>query len=180
MCKKIYLSNKSIEDFKWPISVSRLYNFSSEVIWEKISQPGNLENFHPFCIKNTVEKWPSLGSKDSIHYHNGLILNRYFIKWKEKIGYDLIIKENDDKQSFVSWRIHKINANRSKLKIIIYPYLMQNFPTILRWLPYKMIIIPSLNKYLESVLKGLEYYLLTNKPVKINQFGKHSWFSIDR
>ena len=36
---------------------------------------------------------------------------------------------------------------------------------------------PQLRKYLSSVLKGFNYYIMEGKPVQKNQFGTHKWFS---
>jgi hypothetical protein len=34
-----------------------------------------------------------------------------------------------------------------------------------------------LKKYLESVVRGFEWYVMRGEPVPRNQFGRHPWFS---
>jgi hypothetical protein len=34
-----------------------------------------------------------------------------------------------------------------------------------------------LGKYLQSVVKGFEWYVTRGEPVPRDQFGKHTWFS---
>ena len=41
----------------------------------------------------------------------------------------------------------------------------------------EFLIKPNLEKYLESVIGGINYYLRTNKIVPKNNFGEHNWFS---
>jgi len=36
-----------------------------------------------------------------------------------------------------------------------------------------------LRKYLSSVLKGFQWYIMYRQPVEMNQFGGHKWFSIN-
>ena len=55
--------------------------------------------------------------------------------------------------------------------------LSPNVPEFIRWLPYVLRLSPLLSGYLESVLKGLEYYITTGQKVKRNQFGAHPLFS---
>jgi len=44
-------------------------------------------------------------------------------------------------------------------------------------LPYKFLINPKLKSYLNSVLSGINYYAVEQKPVPKNHFGNHKWFS---
>ena len=54
---------------------------------------------------------------------------------------------------------------------------MDNYSKILSYLPYKFIVKPKLKTYLNSVIMGINYYLVKNKTVEKNMFGKHEWFS---
>jgi len=36
---------------------------------------------------------------------------------------------------------------------------------------------PMLSKYLSSVVRGFEWYVIRGEPVPGNQFGSHRWFS---
>ena len=162
--------------FNWHVGKTQKFKCTRLELWDIISMPSNLELFHPFCAKNPITNWPGIDSADTILYHNGLKLERNFINWEENIGYDLLIGIKDKEQSFVSWRI-KEKDNVLKLTIAVYPYLNNCGSKLTNFLPFFIIVKPSLSNYLDSVLKGLEFYTRTNKKVKKNQFGTHNFFS---
>jgi len=170
-------SPEKIERFKWPVSVSRKINASPQRIWTAISKPGNLKDCHPFCEKNPVYEWPGIGSTDTIYYYSGLVLHRKFINWIDGIGYDLVIGREGGRKSYVTWRIRNVQGDAGTLNITIYPHVLQKLPVAFRWIPYILKIQPTLHSYLESVIKGFEWFITTGKPVNKNQFGSHSWFS---
>ena len=166
-----------IERFKWPVSVSRKIDASPRSIWFAITRPENLKDCHPFCENNPVFEWPGVGSKDAIYYYSGWVLHREFVSWIEGVGYDLIIRREGGGKSFVSWRIMEDQEDTSILSITIYPHTIQNIPLAIRWIPHFIYIQPSLYSYLESVVKGFEWFIITGIPVRRNQFGSHKWFS---
>ena len=55
--------------------------------------------------------------------------------------------------------------------------MLQNWPAVARWLPYILRLRPMLKKYLESVVRGFEWYVVRGESVPRNQFGDHPWFS---
>ena len=173
------LLHVEMETFKWPVSVSQRIEASPERVWSAITRPNNLEACHPFCEKNPVSEWPGAGSKDTIHYYSGLVLHREFVTWIDGIGYDLIIGRKEGRKSLVSWRITDEEQDTSSLTITICPHIMQNIPVAFRWIPHILTIRPSLRSYLNSVIRGFEWYVRTGTPVKRNQFGSHKWFSGD-
>ncbi|MBG40149.1 MAG: hypothetical protein CMP74_02880 [Flavobacteriales bacterium] len=162
--------------YNWNVSYSTKLPISSSELWSIISSPKNLENFHPFCNKNKIFKWPGLGSLDEIHYYNGHIYKRNFVKWINNVGYDLFIKQEKYNQSFVKWRI-KQSGNYSILTISIFPYIFNTNSKWLNFFPFFFFVKPNLNNYLKNISKGLIYYIKENKKVTKNQFGNHSWFS---
>jgi hypothetical protein len=166
-----------LPDFKWPISVTQEINAPIDQVWKVISMPGNLEYCHPFCVENPVEVWPGPGSRDRIQYPSGWVMQRSFVKWIEGIGYDLEIGRPGGSQSFVSWRIKAIEKNKSILRITVYPHILQKLPVLVRWLPHYVYIKPQLKKYLQSVTRGFEWYIINDEPVPRNHFGYHPWFS---
>lgn len=163
-------------NYHWSITGIQEVSINSKDLWEIISTPSNLENFHPFCLKNPVIKWPGEKSIDEVHYYNGLILERNIENWFDKKGYDLFIGKKDGKQSFVSWEIQEISGKTS-LKITIYPWIYNQGFKIIQFLPFFIFVKPQLQKYINSVLKGLNYFINNNKPVIKNQFGSHRLFS---
>jgi len=166
-----------IESFKWPISVCRKIGVSKEQIWDLITNPGNLEDFHPYCKKNPVQEWPGVGSKDEVHYYSGWVLLREFVNWEDGIGYDLLIGREGGRKSYVSWRLTEDQEGIGSLRITIFPHNLQHIPIGIRWLPHITMIQPGLNSYLEAVLKGLEWFIISGNPVRKDQFGTHKWFS---
>jgi len=170
-----YFTEKT-EKFKRPVSVSRKIKTSPQSIWLTIANPGNLGYCHPFCEKNSVSKWPGVGSKDIIHYYSGWVMQRDFVTWIDGEGYDLLIGREGGRKSYVSWRITN-EREGARLRITIFPHALQKIPTIIRWIPNIVVIQPALHSYLESVLKGFEWFITTGKPVSKDQFGTHRWFS---
>lgn len=164
-------------NFKWPITVLRPIQAPAAKVWDVISMPGNLEFCHPFCAKNPVFTWPGEQSQDEIHYLSGWVMQRNFCRWIEGIGYDLEIGMPDRPKSFVSWRIKSLDNQNCILRIAVYPHILQNIPAFIRWLPHVLYLGPHLKKYLSSVTRGFEWYLVRGEPVPLNQFGSHSWFS---
>ena len=114
--------NKNSKQYNRSVSYKKKIAFPVNDVWKIISTPSNLELFHPFCLKNTVEKWPGENSKDSIEYYNGMILNRTFVNWIKNEGYDLFIGRKNGSLSFVSWRIKKVSDNSCTIKISVYPH----------------------------------------------------------
>ena len=170
------LSSENEHSFNWCIVGTLELSISSSDLWAIISSPSNLELFHPFCLKNPTINWPGLNSIDLIHYYSGLALERKFVKWVDNQGYDLFIGKKNGKKSFVSWQIEEKGEN-SKLSVSIYPYICNQGKKIVNFLPFFLIVKPSLTNYINSVMSGLEYYINTNNKVKKNQFGSHKLFS---
>ena len=160
----------------WKAEYEEEINSSIESLWELISLPSNLELFHPFCRSNKAIKWSGENSIDELIYLNGLKYIRKFTKWEKKKGYSLFIGERNKAQSYVTWCIYKKNKSLY-LKISVYPYFLRNFPKIISYIPYKLIIIPALQSYLKSVVGGINYYLETKSITPKNYFGEHKWFS---
>lgn len=172
-------STEQINQFKWPIVASRTIKASAQDIWATITASGNLAYCHPFCEKNPVDQWPGVGAKDTIHYYSGWVLHREFSNWVDDVGYDLIIGRKGGRQSYVSWRITQDGDNLSTLNITLYPHVLRNVPVAIRWIPHFAFIRPKMQNYLDSVVRGFEWFITTGTPVTKNQFGSHPWFSTE-
>jgi len=166
-----------LSKFKWPVAVSRTIAAPESKIWEVISSPGGLPLYHPFCEKNPVFEWPGPAARDEIHYFNGVVLTRRFTAWYEDVGYDLEIGRDGGRISVVSWRIRPIKERRSSIRITIFPHAVQHLPVITRWAPHLFWLRPRLKSYLQSVVKGLDWFMTHGQPVRRNHFGAHPWFS---
>ncbi len=172
----VYMDNPK-PSFKWPVAAAQRIAAPANKVWEVISTPGNLEFCHPFCAKNPVQVWPGKESRDEVHYLSGWVFERRFCRWIEGIGYDLKIGRRGGGSSFVSWRIMPGDNQACILKITVYPHALQNIPVAIRWLPHILRLGPLLKRYLSSVVRGFEWYIIRGEPVPRNQFGSHPWFS---
>ena len=63
------------------------------------------------------------------------------------------------------------------LTIKVNPYISDKFSLTIYNILLRYYIIPSLNRYLDSVTKGIKFYLENGKKIEHNQFGSHKWFS---
>ena len=160
-----------------PISMSKSFDVSSDVLWEFVSTPGNLNDCHPFCESNEVIQWDEHGHVDRLVYLNGRTYIRQFLTWEEGKGYTLRIGEENGLQSFVQWEIDAISGNKSQLTITVHPYLLAGYPKIVSYLPYQFWIKQRMRGYLRSVVSGFEYVAQTGEAVPRNHFGRHPWFS---
>jgi len=163
--------------FKWPVTVERVIAAPAQEVWDAISRPGNLEPCHPFCASNPVQVWPGPDSQDEVHYLSGWIYERHFRAWVEGVGYDLEIGRGGGGKSSVSWRINPIDDHCCALRITVCPRALQNIPVVIRWIPHALRLRPLLRKYLDSVVRGFEWFVIRHQPVPKNAFGTHPWFS---
>jgi hypothetical protein len=135
------------------------------------------EACHPFCERNPVQAWPGPGSRDEVHYLSGWVYERRFKNWFEGVGYDLEIGRTGGGQSAVSWRISPVGDESCTLRITVRPDSLQKYPAVIRWVPFLLWLRPKLRSYLDSVVRGFEWYVTRGEPVPRNAFGEHSWFS---
>jgi hypothetical protein len=170
-------ANDSTAGFKWPIRVERPIAAPAQEVWNAISQPLNLELCHPYCASNPVQIWPGPNSHDEVHYLSGWVYERHFHEWIDGVGYDLEIGRSGGSKSLVSWRIIPVEAHNCALRITVCPHALQNLHSVIRWIPHVFWLYPQLRKYLNSVVKGVEWYVIRHEPVPRNAFGTHPWFS---
>jgi hypothetical protein len=144
-------------------------------VWAAISAPGYLEDCHPFCERNPVTSWPGSGSRDEVHYLSGWVYERRFVRWIDGAGYDLEIGSRGEAASFVTWRIEPDGAGACALTITILPRPVG--PAGLRRLASLVYVRPLLRRYLRSVVRGVEWFVVRGEPVTHDRFGSHPWFS---
>ena len=161
---------------QWSVSFEQEINSSLSSLWEIVSKPGHLKQFHPYCKKNEALKWPGSDSQDLLTYQNGKIYKREMVEWNEKESFSLLIGEIDKPKSFAKWEF-KDNKKNTKVKITVYPHLLINWPNIFSYLPYKCYIIPQLRRYLKAVLCGLKYHAENDEIIEGNLLDSHPWFS---
>ena len=161
---------------QWPISFEQEISASSSKLWEIISKPGHLEQFHPYCKKHEAVKWPGIDSQDFLTYLNGKIYKREILEWNVKQSFSLVIGEIDGPKSFVKWQF-KDNRMNSKVKITVYPHLLIKWPKFISYIPYILYIKPQLKNYLKAVLHGLKHHAEKEKIIEENIQTKHPWFT---
>ena len=160
-----------------PVSNSADFEVSAERLWETISEPGNLNDSHPFCDSNEVISWEDGDRSDRLVYLSGLNFVRRFKTWEEGVGYTLLIGEEGGPQSYVEWVIDSLDQDRSRLTITVYPYILARLPRLLALIPHAIWVRPRLESYLNSVVSGFRFHLEGGGRVPRDHFGKHPWFS---
>ena len=155
------------------VEAKKTFKTDRSKILEAIRLPNNLENYHPFCKENNVEKWPGKGSIDYVEYLNGLKYRRDFVKWDES-GYVLDIGVKS-KVARVKWLVEG-NSTQSSLKITINPKLPYK-NKIIRTIMWHAYIKYRLQNYINNVVEGFADYIDTKERVPMNKYGKHPWFS---
>lgn len=155
------------------VEAKKTFKKDRSEILDAIRLPNNLENYHPFCKENKVEKWPGKGSIDYVKYLNGLKYRRDFVKWDES-GYVLDIGVKS-KVARVKWLVEG-NSTQSSLKITINPKLPYK-NKIIRTIMWHAYIKYRLQNYINNVVKGFADYIDTKERVPMNKYGKHPWFS---
>ncbi len=150
---------------------------SAHRIWQAMSAPGYLVHCHPFCRANDVERWPGVGSRDTVHYYSGISYRREFVTWMEDAGYDLELGPGPEKTARVSWRIGPRGDARSILSIEVVPYLRAELPDRRKQAYQRRAFGTTIGRYLGSVLQGVDYFVTTGQAVRKNQFGPHPIYS---
>jgi hypothetical protein len=118
-----------------------------------------------------VDRWPGVGSRDTIYYYSGLVIVREFSTWLDGIGYDLTASDQDELHFRVSWRISARDDDHSLLTLTIRQAVDQHSERRIKQFSR------LLDKYLNQVGQGIEYHLRTGERVTRNQFGSHRLFS---
>jgi hypothetical protein len=147
-----------------------------EAVWSLLSATGHLEECHPFCAANPVSEWPGVGGRDTLEYHNGRVVERHFTTWLDGTGYDIEVSDANGPVASVSWRIGAA-ATGSVLTVSITPRWLGEVSSALRWVLHVAIVRPMMRRYLQAVLRGVEWRVTTGEPVRRNQYGAHAWFS---
>ncbi len=160
-----------------PAVVTRRLPVSAERVWEVMATPGALARYQPFCSGNPVAAWPGVGAQDTIHYLSGMVLQRRFTVWDEGHAYELEIGKSGWPASHVRWELVAAGAEESDLTISIWPSAFVGCPSAVRWVLHRWYLVPLVRRYLDAVLRGLDYYLTSDRNVPPNQFGQMWPFS---
>ena len=75
----------------------------------------------------------------------------------------------------MNWRVFEVDK-RTVFSIQVNPKLPYK-NAVVSWFAWNLFIRKQLQKYLDNVMRGFEYFYEHKTQVKPNQFGKHSWYS---
>ncbi len=168
---------------QWGLEPGRPLQASVEIavpaadVWQAIAAPGSLKQFHPFCATTEVERWPGLGSRDSITYYSGIRYHRNFVDWQEGVGYDIELGDPPNQTARVLWRIAPTSPETCRLSIEVFPLLKAALSAKKKAAYQARLFGAVLQHYLECVVKGVQFFATTGQPVREDQFGKNSLYS---
>lgn len=178
------------EDWRWESSLAALgletgtalsatvsIAASQDKIWRGISAPGHLKNCHPFCASTAVERWPGAGARDSITYYSGRRYQRNFVEWMDGVGYDIELGNPPNQTCRVLWRIRPCSDEACDFSIEVVPYLKADLPEEKKRLYQARLFGDDLQHYLDSVVKGIEFWITTGRDVSKDQFGANPLYS---
>ena len=103
-----------------------------------------------------------------------LITDSYFFQ-KQSLNFNIYECNQYQNYDFNNYR--QSTSAQTFLKISVKPYLFENYPKPIYKLLFYLVVRPMLRNYLESVIGGIDWYLINKRPVPRNIFGKHLWFS---
>ena len=161
---------------RFKISGSIKVNVSKKNLWGIITEPGHLNNYHPFCKDHEVSKWDGVGCKDVSKSYTGKTINREIVEWESEESYRIKMKNEDKHDTKVQFKILEKDS-QVYFKVTLESNAYRDNPRPL-WYPIAyLLIVPSYKKYYNSLLRGLKFYAETGKKVKKNQFGSHKKYS---
>ena len=158
-------------------TVRREIDASGEEVWQLVSTPGHLTSCHPFCESNEVEQWPGVGARDRILYFSGLELHREFTHWDEGEGFQLEIGPPGTRTARGVWVLTRLDDDRCALSISVIPYLRSELSETRKRAYERLAFGGSIERYLQSVVQGIDHRVTTGEKVHPNQFGKHPVYS---
>lgn len=168
---------------QWGLEPGRPLQASVEIavpaadVWQAIAAPGSLKQFHPFCATTEVERWPGLGSRDSITYYSGIRYHRNFVDWQEGVSYDIELGDPPNQTARVLWRIAPTSPETCRLSIEVFPLLKAALSAEKKAAYQARLFGEVLQHYLECVVQGVQFFATTGQPVREDQFGKNSLYS---
>lgn len=158
-------------------TVRREIDAPAEKVWGLISTPRHLTTCHPFCKSNEVTQWPGVGARDRIVYFSGLVLDREFTHWDEGSGFQLEIGPPGTRTARVVWVLTALDSARCALSITVIPYLNSSMSETKKRAYERLAFGRSIERYLQSVVQGIDYCVTTGESVQPNQFGEHPIYS---
>jgi len=166
-------------DDELSVTVTRSIPAPAADVWREMVRPGHLNDCHPFCASNVPERWPGVGSRDEVRFHNGKVLYRNFLTWDEGSGYLVTVTDEADSEvADVSFSVSPADGNgHSTMSISVSPRFNSVVPPFVRRALWELGMRQLNAYYFSCVLKGFEYHISTGHSVRPNQFGWHPQYS---
>ena len=155
------------------VRLARVIQAPAADVWMAISKGGQLNKYHPYCQENKVFKWPGVGSKDGVLYYSGLYFERDFMYWRDGEGYDLQIGPPPRKTAWISWNVRPLGDAECELCLTVTPILESHLFEATKKAYVQTYFGKSIEVYLDSLLQGTEYFVMTGKEVRPAQYGTH-------
>ena len=149
----------------------------AEAVWQIIAAPGNLKQFHPFCAATAVDRWPGRGARDSITYYSGIRYQRNFVAWQDGVGYDIELGDRPHQTARVLWRVAPTSRPTCRLSLEVFPLVKAELSAAKKQAYQDRLFGEVLQHYLECVVKGVQFFATTGRPVRKDQFGKNALYS---
>lgn len=159
------------------VCAAKAIETNAQRVWEAISRPGSLKDFHPFCKSTTVETWPGPASRDTITYYSGVRYQRNFVAWYEGAGYDIELGDTPDQTAKVLWWVEGVSSDSCSLSIEVIPLLKKALEPEKNRRYEQRLFGYVLRHYLECVLCGVRHFAMTGVAVTEDQFGTNPHYS---
>ena len=160
-----------------PVSAAIEIAAPPQAVWQGIAEAGYLKRCHPFCDSTNVERWPGVGSRDSITYYSGRKYHRNFVEWFDGVGYDIELGDRPHVTARVRWRIAPLSERSCQFSIEVIPYLRAHLSHEQKLSYQDRLFGSDLQHYLECVVKGVEFWIRTGQDVAKDQFGRNPLYS---
>ncbi len=152
---------------------------TKEVLWNALTQPQNVIYFNSFVKSNEHLGIEGVKHKDQCEYYNGKVLTREVVEYvKNKRVKFLIYQKKNHNNNYTVFDIMESDSKLgTKFRLSIQSDAYRNVPRPIWYFVARLILIPHYRKYIEAVVKGMNYYCTTGQQVIRNQFGHHNQFS---
>ena len=80
-----------------PVSRKIKLKSNTDILWDLISSPENLNLVHPFCKSNKVIKWDNNSHSDSLLYYNNRTYIKKFLSGKKVKDTNFILEKRKEK-----------------------------------------------------------------------------------
>ena len=152
-------------------------NAHPSALWNALTTSQHLLGFNPFIISHENGEVYGIGYEDRCTYENGKVLFRKVVEYTE--GYKIKYKVNYTDQFHNSFTCFEVVRKEDLIffRLTMHTDAYRKVPRPLWHLGAYLVLLPSIKKYLNAVVRGMKHYCETETKVSTNQFGSHRGFS---